>query len=107
MIDINLLRTNPELVKNNIKRKFQDKKLPLVDEVISLDEKRRALQREGDDRRAKRNDYAKQIGVLMREGKKEEAEKIKQLSKENNDAVAEIEKQTAEVEAQLKKDMMA
>ncbi|MDE7086593.1 MAG: serine--tRNA ligase, partial [Clostridia bacterium] len=107
MIDINLLRTNPDLVKANIKKKFQDAKLPLVDEVLSLDEKKRSLQREGDERRAKRNDYAKQIGTLMREGKKGEAEKIKLISKENNDEVAKIEAECAKVEEQLKKDMMA
>lgn len=63
MIDINLLRTNPDLVRENIKKKFQDKKLPLVDEVLELDEKRRALQKEGDSRRAQRNVYAKQIEI--------------------------------------------
>ncbi len=107
MIDVNLIRTNPDLVRENIKKKFQDKKLPLVDEVLALDEKKRALQREGDERRAKRNEYAKSIGTLMREGKKEEAEQIKALSKANNDAVAQIEAQTAEVEEKLKKAMMA
>lgn len=107
MIDINLIRSNPDLVRENIKKKFQEHKLPLVDEVLSLDEKKRALQREGDERRAKRNDYAKKIGALMREGKKDEAEQIKQLSKENNDAVAAIEAECGEVEEQLKKDMMA
>ena len=106
MIDINLIRSNPDLVRENIKKKFQDAKLPLVDEILSLDEKKRALQREGDERRAKRNEYAKQIGGLMREGKREEAEKIKQLSKENNEAVAAIEAECANVEEQLKKDMM-
>ncbi|MDE6075650.1 MAG: serine--tRNA ligase [Clostridia bacterium] len=107
MIDINLIRTNPDLVKANIKKKFQDAKLPLVDEILSLDEKKRALQREGDERRAKRNEYAKQIGALMREGKKEQAEEIKLASKQNNDAVAEIEAECAKVEEQLKKDMMS
>ena len=107
MIDVNLIRTNSDLVRENIKKKFQDKKLPLVDEVLALDEKKRALQREGDERRAKRNEYAKSIGTLMREGKKAEAEEIKALSKANNDAVAEIETQTAEVEEKLKKAMMA
>ena len=107
MIDINLIRSNPDLVRENIKKKFQDKKLPLVDEILSLDEKKRALQREGDERRAKRNEYAKQIGGLMREGKREEAEEIKQLSKDNNDAVAAIEAECATVEEQLKKDMLA
>ncbi|MGN1373410.1 MAG: serine--tRNA ligase [Candidatus Coproplasma sp.] len=107
MIDINLIRTNPDLVRENIRKKFQDHKLHLVDEVLGLDEKKRTLQREGDERRAKRNTYAKQIGTLMREGKKEEAEEIKRLSKENNDCIAEIEKQCAEVDEKLKKDMMA
>lgn len=107
MIDINLIRSEPDLVRENIKKKFQDAKLPLVDEVLALDEKKRALQREGDERRAKRNDYAKKIGALMREGKKEEAEQIKQLSKENNDAVSAIEVECAQVEEQLKKAMMS
>ena len=70
MIDINLIRDNPELVKENIRKKFQDKKLPLVDEVIELDRKKRELQQEGDSLRAQRNALAKQIGALMREGKK-------------------------------------
>ncbi len=107
MIDINLLRTNPELVKENIKKKFQDKKLPLVDEILALDERRRALQQEGDTRRAERNSYAKQIGALMREGKKEEGEKVKELSKLNNERIAQIEAETVEVETELKKRMMA
>ena len=87
MIDISLIRSNPELVKANIRKKFQDKKLPLVDEVIELDAKKRALQQEGDERRAQRNVLAKNIGALMREGKKEEAEEAKRLSKENNDRI--------------------
>ena len=76
MIDINLIRTNPELVKENIKKKFQDKKLPLVDEVIELDAKSRAAKQEADDLRAKRNQLSKQIGGLMKEGKKQEAEAV-------------------------------
>ena len=107
MIDINLIRTNPDAVRENIKKKFQHSKLPLVDEILALDEKKRSLLREGDDRRAKRNEYAKKIGSLMREGKKEEAEEIKRLSKENNDTVARLEAETAQVEEQLKKDMMS
>jgi seryl-tRNA synthetase len=107
MIDINLLRTNPDLVKENIRKKFQDKKLPLVDEVLALDEKKRALQQEGDKRRADRNNLAKQIGALMREKKVAEAEEAKKRSKENNDRIAEIEAESAEIEAKLKKDMMA
>lgn len=107
MIDINLIRTNPDLVKENIKRKFQDKKLPLVDEVLALDERKRSLQQEGDNRRAQRNVYAKQIGALMKEKKVAEAEEIKNLSKENNLAIAKIEEEFAEIDARLKKNMMA
>ena len=107
MIDINLIRENPELVKANIKKKFQDRKLPVVDEVLELDKKKRALQQEGDNLRAQRNTLAKQIGGLMRDGKKEEAEKIKAISKANNDRVAEIEAESAEIEEKLKKAMMS
>lgn len=107
MIDINLIRENPELVKANIKKKFQDKKLPLVDEIIELDKKKRALQLEGDTRRAQRNTLAKNIGSLMREGKKEEAEEAKRISKENNDRVTQIEAETADIEAKLKTAMMS
>lgn len=107
MIDINLIRTNPDLVKENIKKKFQDSKLHLVDEVLELDARRRALQQEGDSRRAQRNALAKRIGQLMREGKREEGEQAKLESKQNNDRIDEIERQTAEVEEQLKRDMMA
>ncbi len=107
MIDINLIRENPELVKANIKKKFQDKKLPLVDEIIALDVKKRELQSEGDNRRAQRNTLAKSIGALMREGKKEEAEEAKRLSKENNDRISAIEAQEAEIEASLKTRMMS
>ena len=68
MIDVNLIRTNPELVRENIKKKFQDRKLPLVDEVLALDEKRRALILEGDALRAQRNVLSKQVGALMKAG---------------------------------------
>ncbi len=107
MIDINLIRENPDLVKENIKKKFQDKKLPLVDEVLSLDAEKRALQREGDERRAKRNTLSKRIGLLMKEGKKQEAEEVKAEVKANNDRIAEIETRSAELDAVLKKNMMA
>ncbi len=90
MIDINLIRENPDLVKENIKKKFQDKKLPVVDEVIELDKKKRELQQEGDALRARRNSLAKQIGVFMREGKKDEAEKAKAQSKADNERIAKI-----------------
>jgi len=107
MIDINLIRDNPELVKANIKKKFQDKKLSLVDEIIELDKKKRALQSEGDPRRAQRNSLAKNIGALMREGKKEEAEEAKRISKENNDRVAQIEAEASEIETKLRTAMMS
>ena len=107
MIDINLIRENPQLVKDNIKKKFQDYKLPLVDEVIELDKKKREIQSEGDKLRAQRNTLAKQIGVLMREGKKDEAEEAKLTSKNNNDRIAQIEAETAELEEKIKKNMMA
>ena len=77
MIDINLIRTNPELVKENIKRKFQDRKLPLVDEALKLDGQRRALIQEGDTLRSQRNTLSKQVGMLMKAGDKEGAEKVK------------------------------
>ena len=77
MIDIKFLRENPDVVRQNIKNKFQDKKLPLVDEVIDLDAKSRAAKQEADDLRAQRNTLSKQIGGLMKEGKRDEAEKIK------------------------------
>ncbi len=107
MIDINLIRDNPELVKANIKKKFQDKKLSLVDEIIEKKKKKRALQSEGDTRRAQRNSLAKNIGALMREGKKEEAEEAKRISKENNDRVAQIEAEASEIETKLKTAMMS
>ena len=75
MIDIRFLRENPEVVKENIRKKFQDEKLPLVDEVIALDEQRRANQQQVDDLKANRNKISKQIGQLMGQGKKEEAER--------------------------------
>ena len=79
MIDINLIRTNPELVKENIRKKFQDHKLPLVDRALELDAKRRALIAEGDALRSARNTLSKQVGMLMKAGNKEEAEKEPQV----------------------------
>ncbi|MDE6597424.1 MAG: serine--tRNA ligase [Clostridia bacterium] len=107
MIDINLIRNNPELVKENIRKKFQDKKLPLVDEVIALDKKKREYQTKIDELRANRNVLAKSIGALMREGKKEEAEKAKKESADNNAQIVFLEEDCAEIEKNLKKDMMA
>ena len=77
MLDIRFLRENPEIVKENIKKKFQDKKLPLVDEVIALDAENRAAIQEADALRADRNKHSKSIGMLMAQGNKEEAEAIK------------------------------
>ena len=79
MLDIKFLRENPDVVKQNIKNKFQDEKLPLVDEVIDLDVKKRDCQKEADDLRANRNKISKQIGALMGQGKKEEAEEVKRF----------------------------
>lgn len=77
MLDIKFVRNNPEVVKQNIKNKFQDQKLPLVDEVIALDAERRAAQQEADQLRSEKNKISKQIGALMAQGKKEEAETVK------------------------------
>lgn len=106
MIDINLLRTNPELVRENIKKKFQDQKLPLVDEALELDSKRRALIAEGDALRAARNTLSKKVGELMKAGNREEAEKIKAQVKADAERLAAIEVEAAEVETALKKAMM-
>ena len=107
MIDINLIRNNPELVKENIKRKFQDKKLPLVDEALQLDAQRRALIQEGDTLRSQRNTLSKQVGMLMKAGDKEGAEKVKAQVKADADRLVAIEKESAEIEAAFKKVMMA
>lgn len=107
MIDIALLRTQPQLVRENIQKKFQDKKLPLVDEALELDEKKRALQTEGDALRAARNSLSKQIGLLMREKKTAEAEEVKAQVGRDAQRLAEIEKESAEVSERLKKVMMA
>ena len=77
MLDLRFVRENPEIVKQNIRNKFQDAKLPLVDEVIELDEENRKVKKEADDLRASRNKISKQIGALMGQGKKEEAEEVK------------------------------
>ena len=107
MIDINFLRANPDAVRENIRKKFQDKKLPLVDEVLNLDAKRRELQKEGDARRAMRNTLSAQIGRLMKEKNIGEANKVKAQTVENNERIAAIEQETEEIAAKLKQDMMA
>ncbi len=107
MIDINLIRNNPELVKENIKKKFQDNKIDYVDKVIKLDEKIRVLKKEGDELRSSRNSLSSQIGLLMREKNIEEANKIKQVVSKNNVRILEIEKEQEDLSLQLKKLMMA
>ena len=106
MLDIKFVRENPEAVKENIKKKFQDEKLPLVDEVIALDKQARALQQEADELRAKKNAIAKQIGALMAQGKKEEAEEVKKEVAKNAARLAELESQEPQVREELKKKMM-
>ena len=106
MIDIKFLRENPDIVKQNIKNKFQDEKLPLVDEVIELDEKRRSVKCKGDELRAQRNYLSDQIGNLMRNGQKEEAESVKEQVKEINQKLVENEKMEEEYAGKIKKIMM-
>ena len=106
MLDIKFVRENPEIVKENIKKKFQDQKLPLVDEVIEIDAKIRALKVEGENLKSQRNTLSKQIGQLMREKKIEEANKIKEIVAKNNERIAEIDPEIATLEEELKKRMM-
>ena len=106
MIDIEIIRKTPELVKENIKKKFQDKKLPLVDEILSLDEKVRKLKIEGDTLRQQRNTISSEIGTLMREGKKDVAEESKKKVVEINNKLIDIEKEEEELSIKLKEDMM-
>lgn len=106
MIDIKFLRENPELVKENIKKKFQMHKLELVDEVISLDRKARELIAKGDELRSQRNNFSKEIGNFMREGKKEEAEKIKAKVNSINEELLKNEKLEAEYSQKVTEIMM-
>lgn len=106
MIDIAFLRANPDLVRENIQKKFQDKKIPLVDEAIALDSKKRALQTEGDNLRASRNALSKEIGLLMREKKVKEAEEVKAKVNANAKRLEEVEKESEEVAVRLKDVMM-
>ncbi len=106
MIDIKFLRENPEVVKENIKKKFQDHKLPLVDEVIALDKERREVQAEADAIRAEKNQISKQIGALMAQGKKEEAEEIKKKVAESSARLKELEEKTPVLEEQVTSIMM-
>ena len=106
MIDIKFLRENPDVVKQNIKNKFQDSKLPLVDEVIELDAQARATQQEADDLRANRNKLSKQIGALMAQGKKEEAEGVKKQVTEQAERLSELQEKETELQAKVKEIMM-
>ncbi len=106
MLDLKFLRENPELVKENIKRKFQDAKLPLVDEVIALDKEKRTLQGEAENLRASRNDLSKQIGMYMKNKEIEKANEIKAIVTRNNERIAEIEPIVAELETKIKNIMM-
>ncbi len=106
MIDLKFLRENPEVVKQNIKNKFQDTKLPLVDEVIELDAKARATQQEADDLRAGRKKLSKEIGALMAQGKKEEAEALKAQVAGNAERLAELETLESELQEKVKNIMM-
>ncbi len=106
MLDLKFVRENPEVVKENIRKKFQDYKLPLVDEVIELDKKNRAAKQEADNLRSERNKISKSIGALMGQGKKEEAEQMKKKVGEFSERLAELEKQEEEYSAQVKKIMM-
>ena len=106
MIDLKFLRENPEVVKENIKKKFQDHKLPLVDEVIELDAKARAAQAEADELRANKNKISKQIGALMAQGKKEEAEEVKAEVAKNAARLTELEAQEKELSEKVTKIMM-
>ena len=106
MIDIKFLRENPDVVKENIKKKFQDKKLPLVDEVIELDKESRAIKGEADNLRASRNKNSKMIGALMAQGKKEEAEEMKKKVSEDAQKLAELEAKEAEYSKKVNDIMM-
>lgn len=106
MLDIKFVRENPEIVKQNIRNKFQDNKLPLVDEVLQWDVESRKVKQEADSLRSDRNRLSKQIGALMGQGKKEEAEETKKLVTSQSQRLAELEKLEAEYAEKIKKNMM-
>lgn len=106
MIDIKFLRENPDAVKENIRKKFQDEKLPLVDEVIELDVESRSVQKEADDLRANRNKISKEIGKLMGQGKKDEAMAMKEQVNADAKRLAELEEKESELQERIKKIMM-
>lgn len=106
MLDMKFVRENPDAVKENIKKKFQDEKLPLVDEVIALDEEARTTKQEADTLRADRNKLSKQIGMLMGQGKKDEAEEVKKQVTVNSERLASLETKETELEERIHKIMM-
>ena len=106
MLDMKFVRENPDAVKENIKKKFQDEKLPLVDEVIALDEEARTAKQEADTLRADRNKLSKQIGMLMGQGKKDEAEEVKKQVTVNSERLASLETKETELEERIRKIMM-
>lgn len=106
MLDIKFVRMNPDVVKENIKKKYQDEKLPLVDEVLELDQRNRDIKQEVEGLRAERNKISKQIGACMAQGKKEEADELKKKVQENADRVESLSAEEKKVEADIKKIMM-
>ena len=106
MLDIQFVRENPEIVKQNIRNKFQDEKLVLVDEVLKYDQENRDIKKEVEALRANRNKISKQIGVLMAQGKKEEAEAVKKEVTQNSERMAELDAREKEVEEEIRKRMM-
>ena len=106
MLDIRFVRENPEAVKENIKKKFQDDKLPLVDEVIALDEEKRSVQKQADELRANRNKLSKEIGNLMAQGKKEEGMALREQVKAQADELEALSKREAELNERVTKIMM-
>ena len=106
MLDIKFVRENPEIVKQNIRNKFQDEKLVLVDEVLKYDQENRDIKKEVEALRANRNKISKQIGVLMAQGKKEEAEAVKKEVTQNSERMAELDAREKEVEEEIRKRLM-
>ena len=106
MIDIKLIRENPDVVKENIKKKFQDEKIALVDEIKELDEKARVLQTEGDELKANKNKLSKNIGVLMKDGNKDEAEKTKKEIADMSSRIAEIDEELPTIQEDIRKKML-
>ena len=106
MLDLRFVRENPEIVKQNIRNKFQDSKLPLVDEVIELSKESNATQQEADALRAERNRISKQIGGLMAQGKREEAEALKAQVTADSERLAALEAKEADLQEKVKKIMM-